>query len=160
VLLRHFPVDALRTIHRGDGLNRYINLVATAGQLESVKVVNEVDLSNGEKLPFRIRSYSPPLHERGTDLALLQIDRKNLPAIRLPDSDNARVGDSIWAVGYPAVASSSDDVIGGWLSSDSDLEATVSPGNVTAIKRNIANVPVLQSNVAIYRGNSGGPAVN
>jgi hypothetical protein len=122
--------------------------------------VNEVELSNGEKLPFRIRSYSPPLNERGTDLALLQIDRRNLPAIRLADSDTARVGDSIWAVGYPAVASSSDDVIGGWLSRDSDLEATVSPGNVTAIKRNIANVPVLQSNVAIYRGNSGGPVVN
>jgi S1-C subfamily serine protease len=159
-LLRHFPVENLRSIHRGDGLERYINYVATAGQLQNVRVVNEVELSNGEKLPFRIRSYSPPLNERGTDLALLQIDRKNLPAIRLADSDTARVGDSIWAVGYPAVASSSDDVIGGWLSRDSDLEATVSPGNVTAIKRNIANVPVLQSNVAIYRGNSGGPVVN
>jgi S1-C subfamily serine protease len=159
-LLRHFPVENLRSIHRGDGLERYINYVATAGQLQNVRVVNEVELSNGEKLPFRIRSYSPPLNERGTDLALLQIDRRNLPAIRLADSDTARVGDSIWAVGYPAVASSSDDVIGGWLSRDSDLEATVSPGNVTAIKRNIANVPVLQSNVAIYRGNSGGPVVN
>ncbi|HJW94657.1 MAG TPA: trypsin-like peptidase domain-containing protein [Thermoanaerobaculia bacterium] len=159
-LLRHFPVENLRSIHRGDGLDRYINYVATAGQLQNVRVVNEVELSNGEKLPFRIKSYSPPLNERGTDLAVLQIDRRNLPAIRLADSDTARVGDSIWAVGYPAVASSSDDVIGGWLSRDSDLEATVSPGNVTAIKRNIANVPVLQSNVAIYRGNSGGPVVN
>jgi len=159
-LLRHFPVENLRTIHRGDGLERFINYVATAGELQNVRVVNEVELSNGEKRPFRIRSYSPPLNERGTDLALLDIDRKNLPTIRLADSDTARVGDSIWAVGYPAVASSSDDVIGGWLSRDSDLEATVSPGNVTAIKRNIANVPVLQSNVAIYRGNSGGPVVN
>src|SRR6185369_14289753 len=159
-LLRHFPVENLRTIHRGDGLDRYINYVATAGQLENVRIVNEVELSNGEKLPFRIRSYSPPLHEHGTDLAVLEVNRKNLPTIRLADSDTARVGDSIWAVGYPAVASSSDDVIGGWLSRDSDLEATVSPGNVTAIKRNIANVPVLQSNVAIYRGNSGGPVVN
>jgi len=159
-LLRHFPVENLRTIHRGDGLDRYINYVSTAGQLANVRIVNEVELSNGEKLPFHIRSYSPPLHERGTDLALLDIARRNLPVIRLADSDTARVGDSIWAVGYPAVASSSDDVIGGWLSRDSDLEATVSPGNVTAIKRNIANVPVLQSNVAIYRGNSGGPVVN
>lgn len=159
-LLRHFPVENLRNIHRGDGLDRYINYVATAGQLENVHIVNEIELSNGEKLPFRIRSYSPPLHERGTDLALLDIDRRNLPVIRLADSDTARVGDSIWAVGYPAVASSSDDVIGGWLSRDSDLEATVSPGSLTAIKRNIANVPVLQSNVAIYRGNSGGPVVN
>jgi hypothetical protein len=58
------------------------------------------------------------------------------------------------------VASSTDDVIGGWLSRDSDLEATFNPGTITAIKTNIANTQVLQSNVAIYRGNSGGPAVN
>src|SRR5436853_4835835 len=37
-LLRHFPVDNLRTIHRGDGLDRYINYVATAGQLENVRL--------------------------------------------------------------------------------------------------------------------------
>ena len=58
------------------------------------------------------------------------------------------------------MASSTDDVIGGWLSRDSDLEATFNPGTITAIKRNVANTPVFQSNVAIYRGNSGGPAVN
>ncbi|GAC1433918.1 MAG: hypothetical protein NVSMB68_06450 [Thermoanaerobaculia bacterium] len=51
-------------------------------------------------------------------------------------------------------------MIGGWLSRDSDLEATFSPGTVTSIKRNVANATVFQSNVAIYRGNSGGPAVN
>jgi hypothetical protein len=80
--------------------------------------------------------------------------------LALGDSEAVRVGESIWSVGYPAVASSSDEVIGGWLSRDSDLEATVNPGTITAIKRNVANTPVLQSNVAIYRGNSGGPAVN
>ncbi len=159
-LLRHFPVEALRSVHRGDRLDRYIESVMAGGQLETIRVINEVELSNGEKLPFRIRNFSPPLNERGTDLALVEIARKNLPSIRVGDSDTVRVGDSVWAVGYPAVASSSDDVIGGWLSRDSDLEATLSPGNVTAIKRNVANVPVLQSNVAIYRGNSGGPVVN
>ncbi len=76
------------------------------------------------------------------------------------DSDTVRVGDSIWSVGYPAVASSTDEVIGGWLSRESDLEATLNPGQITAIKTNVANTPVFQSNVAIYRGNSGGPAVN
>jgi hypothetical protein len=58
------------------------------------------------------------------------------------------------------VASSTDEVIGGWLSADSDLQATLNPGMITAIKTNIANIPVFQSNVAIYPGNSGGPAVN
>jgi serine protease Do len=159
-LMKHFPVDTLRTIHRGEGLDRYITLLSGAARLDNVKVVNDVELSNGEKLPFRIRDYSPPLTERGTDLALLEINRRNLPSLRIGDSDTARVGDSIWAVGYPAVASSTDEVIGGWLSRDSDLEATVNPGQITSIKRNSANLPLLQSNVAIYRGNSGGPAVD
>src|SRR5881392_202757 len=133
---------------------------ATCPAAAMMNVFNEIELSNGESLPFRIVRYSPALTERGTDLALLQIARKNLPVLPLGDSDSVRVGDSIWSVGYPAVASSSDEVIGGWLSRDSDLEPTFNPGTITAIKRNVANVPVLQSNVAIYRGNSGGPAVD
>lgn len=159
-LVRHFPIDDLRAIHRKDGLDRYINTLAANATLDQIVVVNEVELSNGEKLPFRILRYSPALSEHGTDLALLRIERKNLPVLSLGDSDTTRVGESIWSVGYPAVASSTDEVIGGWLSRDSDLEATFNPGTITAIKRNVANTPVFQSNVAIYRGNSGGPAVN
>jgi S1-C subfamily serine protease len=159
-LVRHFPVDALRAVYRDEALERYIEPLAAAGRIENVRVVSQVELSNGETLPFRIRRYSPTLNERGTDLAVLQIERKGLPSLPLGDSDATRVGDTIWSVGYPAVASSSDDVIGGWLSSDSDLEPTFSAGMITAIKRNVANTPVFQSNVAIYHGNSGGPAVN
>lgn len=159
-LVRHFPVDTLRTIYRDEELDRYLVPLAAAGRIEQTKVVNQVELSNGETLPFRIRRFSPALYARGDDLAVLQIDRKALPSLPLGDSEATRVGESIWSVGYPAVASSSDDVIGGWLSRDSDLEATFNPGTITAIKRNVANVPVFQSNVAIYRGNSGGPAVN
>jgi S1-C subfamily serine protease len=159
-LVKHFPVADLRTVHRSEGLDRYIGIVMAAGRIEDVTVVNEVELSNGEKLPFTIRSFSPALAERGTDLAVIQVRRKNLPVLMLGDSDTVRVGDSVWSVGYPAVASSSDEVIGGWLSRDSDLEPTFNPGTITAIKRDVMNTPVLQSNVAIYRGNSGGPAVN
>ena len=159
-LVRHFPVEELRSLYRDDMLDRYIEMLGAAGRLSDVRIVNEVELSNGEKLPFRIERYSPSLSERGADLALLQVDRKNLPILRLGDSETVGVGASIWSVGYPAVASSTDDVIGGWLSRDSDLEATFNPGTITAIKRNVANAIVFQSNVAIYRGNSGGPAVN
>lgn len=159
-LVKHFPIDQLRTLYRGDGLEAYVKAMAALGKLENVSVVDEVELSNGERLPFKVVRYSPSLSERGTDLALVKIERSSLPVIELGDSDVTRVGDSIWSVGYPAVASSTDDVIGGWLSRDSDLEATFNPGTITAIKRNINNTPVFQSNVAIYRGNSGGPAVN
>ena len=159
-LVQHFPVDTLRRIHRDEELDRYVEPLAKAGRLEGRRIVNQVELSNGEALPFTIRRYSPALNERGIDLAVLQIARKNLPSLALGDSDAVHVGESIWSVGYPAVASSSDEVIGGWLSRDSDLEPTFNPGTITAIKRNVENTPVFQSNVAIYRGNSGGPAVN
>jgi len=159
-LLNHFPVDDLRKLHRTEALDRYIEALAASSSLEHAVITNEVELSNGEKLPFTIDRFSPALAQRGTDLALLRVKRTNLPVLTLGDSDVTRVGESIWSVGYPAVASSTDDVIGGWLSRDSDLEATFNPGTITAIKRNVTNTPVFQSNVAIYRGNSGGPAVN
>jgi S1-C subfamily serine protease len=159
-LLKHFPVDDLRKLHRTFALDRYIDALAASGRLEQRLVTNEIELSNGEKLPFTIDHFSPALAQRGTDLALLRINHKNLPVLTLGDSDSTRVGESIRSVGYPAVASSTDDVIGGWLSRDSDLEATFNPGIITAIKRDVTNTPVFQSNVAIYRGNSGGPAVN
>lgn len=159
-LMKHFPVDQLRRLHRGDALEGYVTALAQTGRIDDVAVVNEVDLSNGEKLPFHVEQFSPPLNQRGSDLALLAVKRKNLPVLAIGDSDGARVGDSIWSIGYPAVASSTDEVIGGWLSRDSDLEPTFNPGIITAIKTNVVNTPVFQSNVAIYRGNSGGPAVN
>jgi S1-C subfamily serine protease len=159
-LVRHFPIETLRTIYREETLDRYVDTLAAAGRIENMRTSSQVELSNGETLPFKIRRWSPALNQRGTDLALLEIARKGLPSLPLGDSEQTRIGQSIFSVGYPAVASSSDDVIGGWLSRDSDLEATFNPGTITAIKRDVANTPVLQSNVAIYRGNSGGPAVN
>jgi len=159
-LVKHFPVAELRTLYRGDELGRHVDALASAGRVENVTVVNRVELSNGVTLPFEIKQFSPELGLGGADLAVLKIARKNLPSLPLGNSEATRVGESIWSVGYPAVASSTDDVIGGWLSRDSDLEATFNPGTITAIKRNVANTPVFQSNVAIYFGNSGGPAVN
>ena len=159
-LLKHLPVDELRRLHKDATLDRYVAMVGAAGQLSDAQVVNEVELSNGAKSPFRVERYSPAITQRGNDLALIRIGRTNLPILHLGDSDTVRVGDSIWSIGYPAVASSTDDVIGGWLSSDSDLEATLSPGTITAIKLNVMKTPVFQSNVGIYRGNSGGPVVN
>lgn len=159
-LLKHFPVDELRRLYRGEALEQHVLALAGEGRVDHVTTVNEVELSNGEKMPFRIERYSPALNERGTDLAVLWIGRKNLPALQLGDSDGVRIGDSVWSIGYPEVASSTDEVIGGWLSRESDLEATLSNGTITAIKTDITNTPVFQSNVGIYRGNSGGPAVN
>jgi S1-C subfamily serine protease len=159
-LARHLRIERLRELQRSDALERYIEMVMREGDVTDVRVVHAADLSNGEKLPFRIVRFSPTPSERGTDLALLQVGRKDLPVATLGDSEQVHVGDSIWAAGYPVLASSTDEGIGGWLSPDSDLEATVVRGDITAIKRNVTKQPVFQSNVAIYRGSSGGPDVN
>ena len=55
--------------------------LAARGQLDNVASCNEVELSNGEKLPFTIDRFSPALAQHGTDLALLEIDHKNLPML-------------------------------------------------------------------------------
>jgi S1-C subfamily serine protease len=159
-LLDHFPVETLRALYRSNRLNGYIQQLARAGSLAEVRTFNEVELSNGQKLPFARREYSPSLSQNGHDLALLKISRNELPTLQLANSDAVHLQEQIWVVGYPAVASSTDEIIGGWLSRDSDLEATVNPGSITAIKRNVLNVPVFQTDVGIYHGNSGGPAVN
>jgi S1-C subfamily serine protease len=159
-LVRHVPVDVLRALYRDDRLEPLISSVASSGTLSDMRITEEVELSNGQRAPFRVLRFSPSIGEHGADLALLKIDRGDLPTLSLADSDAVRVGTSVWAIGYPAVASSTDEVIGGWLSHDSDLEPTFNPGTITAIKRNLNNGVVLQTNVAIYRGNSGGPVVD
>lgn len=160
-LSRHLPVEQFRALQRSPSFERRVDTVVRGGEIRGeVHVVNSADLSNGEKLPFIIERYSPALNEGGSDLALLRINHKNLPVLALGDSEQVHVGDSIWTFGYPLNASSTDPGIGRWLSPDSDLEPTMSRGSITAIKRNVLNVPVLQSDVAILAGNSGGPAVN
>jgi len=159
-LVDQFPVDTLRTLYRGEVLDRYISLLTADAKLDQVQVVREVELSNGVRAPYELRSYSPPLGERGTDIAVLKIKRSNLPTLQLGDSDSVHLQEPIWVIGYPAVASTTDEVIGGWLSRESDLEATFNPGTITSLKRDVSNTPVFQTNVAIYRGNSGGPAVD
>lgn len=160
-LMRHFPIDVLRRLYRDEQLGALVERIAAAGRLSDLVIRNEAELSNGEKADFRLVDHSPGFAERGSDIALLRIESaRPLPTVRLGDSAAIHLQESIWVAGYPGVASSTDDVIGGWLSHDSDLEATFNPGTITAIKRNAAHTPVFQTDVALYRGNSGGPAVN
>lgn len=159
-VLRFASVDVIRSLYVRDDIEKLVAKVAQRGTLRNVQTTARVELSNGEALPYAVRAHSPMFSEGGNDLALLKIERKNLPILSLADSDRVHLQEPVWAVGYPSVASSTDDVLGGWLSGESDLEATFNPGSITAMKRTVANVPLFQSNVAIYAGNSGGPAVN
>ncbi len=82
-----------------------------------------------------------------TDLAVLKVTTdRNLPSVRFGDSDKARVGDWIVAIGNPF-----------------GLGGTVTSGIISARGRDIRSGPYdnfLQTDASINRGNSGGPMFN
>lgn len=81
-----------------------------------------------------------------TDVAVLKIDARDLPAVRLGDSDKVRVGEWAVAIGSPF-----------------GFENTVTSGIVSAKSRSLPDgtyVPFIQTDVAVNPGNSGGPLFN
>lgn len=81
-----------------------------------------------------------------TDVALLKIDGKNLPTVKLGDSDKLKVGEWVLAIGSPF-----------------GFDHSVTKGIVSAKGRTLPNdayVPFIQTDVAINPGNSGGPLFN
>lgn len=83
----------------------------------------------------------------GTDLAVLKIDAKDLPAITFADSDKVRVGDLTIAIGNPF-----------------GLTQTVSMGIVSSLGRNDLGITAyenfIQTDASINPGNSGGALVD
>ncbi|GAA0760760.1 DegQ family serine endoprotease [Ideonella azotifigens] len=78
-----------------------------------------------------------------TDIAVLRIEAKNLPVVRLGNSDELEVGDRVLAIGAPY-----------------GLEQTATQGIVSAKGRSLPNdavVPFIQTDAAVNPGNSGGP---
>ncbi|HEY3911387.1 MAG TPA: Do family serine endopeptidase [Stellaceae bacterium] len=98
-----------------------------------------VTFSDGTERPARIAG-----RDALTDLALLKVDAPHpLPYLRWGDSDAARVGDWVLAIGNPF-----------------GLDDTVSSGIISARGRDIHAGPYddfLQIDASINRGNSGGP---
>jgi len=83
----------------------------------------------------------------GTDVALLKIDENNLPSISFADSDKARAGDIVLAIGNPF-----------------GLRQTVTMGIVSAVGRGGMGIVdyenFIQTDAAINMGNSGGALVD
>lgn len=85
-----------------------------------------------------------------SDVAVLKINAENLPAITLGNSDNARVGDIVFAAGNPL-----------------DVGLTVTQGIVSALGRSDLGIlgmggyeSFIQTDAAINLGNSGGPLID
>ncbi|UTW07047.1 DegQ family serine endoprotease [Pseudomonas benzenivorans] len=81
-----------------------------------------------------------------SDVALLKIDGKNLPTVKLGKSEELKVGEWVLAIGSPF-----------------GFDHSVTAGIVSAKGRSLPNesyVPFIQTDVAINPGNSGGPLFN
>ena len=81
-----------------------------------------------------------------TDVALLKVEGKNLPIVKLGDSEKLKVGEWVLAIGSPF-----------------GFDHSVTKGIVSAKGRTLPNetyVPFIQTDVAINPGNSGGPLFN
>ncbi len=83
--------------------------------------------------------------DKELDIALIKIDAAHLPFAALGDSDVARVGEWVVAIGNPL-----------------GLEHTVTQGIISAKGRKLTGglEAFLQTDAAINRGNSGGPLLN
>jgi S1-C subfamily serine protease len=101
----------------------------------------EVGLKDGRKLPADPVALDPQL-----DLAVLRINAKNLPSLKLGDSSKLQVGDYVVAIGNPF-----------------GLGQTVTSGIISAKDRPLGQGDsrrFLQTDAPINPGNSGGPLID
>lgn len=101
-----------------------------------------------------------------TDLALVKVDAKNLPVVKLGNSDNVQVGEWVLAVGYPFTLQST--VTAGIVSAKGRSIGILGESNQRNYRRGQNEAPpvnsaiesFIQTDAAINRGNSGGALVN
>ncbi len=112
-------------------------------------VIDDADVI---KVTHNKKSYDAQLVgiDPSTDIAVLKIEAQNLPAVKIGQSDQVKVGEWVLAVGNPF-----------------NLTSTVTAGIVSAKGRNINilrdKFPIesfIQTDAAINPGNSGGALVN
>ena len=103
-----------------------------------------IDLTDGRTFPAELIG-----SDAVSDLAVLHIQADNLIAATFGDSGSLQVGDSVSAIGDPLGRS---------------LRGTFTDGIVSAINRDVTvggrTMTLIQTNVALNSGNSGGPLIN
>ena len=106
-------------------------------------VASEVTVTLIDKREFKARVVGI---DRRTDVALLKLDARNLPTVKIGNADRSRVGEWVVAMGSPF-----------------GFDNTVTAGIISAKARRLPDenyVPFIQTDVAINPGNSGGPLFN
>ncbi len=107
-----------------------------------VKDADEVQVLLSDNREFKAKVLG--IDER-TDVAVIEIDAKNLPIVRLGNSDQIEVGEWVLAIGAPF-----------------GMSYTATQGIVSATARQLREqyVPFIQTDAAVNPGNSGGPLFN
>ncbi|MDC3114044.1 Do family serine endopeptidase [Gammaproteobacteria bacterium] len=141
---REMPQQRREATSYGSGFILKDNYILT--NFHVVEDATEVTISLSDRREFSAEVIGvDPL----SDLAVLEVDDKNLPTVNVGNSDQLRVGDWVIAIGSPF-----------------SFDFSVTAGIVSAKGRSIQNnnignyVPFLQTDVAINPGNSGGPLFN
>ena len=102
---------------------------------------SEVYVTMTDKREFRAKIVGS---DERTDVALVKIEATGLPVLRIGDVNRLRVGEWVVAIGSPF-----------------GFDNTVTAGIVSAKQRETgSDVPLLQTDVAVNPGNSGGPLIN
>ena len=105
-----------------------------------VREAKEVTVKLQDRREYRAKVLG---QDPATDIAVLRIDAKGLPTVRLGDPKQIEVGDPVLAIGAPY-----------------SLEQTATAGIVSAKGRSLPSdtaVPFIQTDAAVNPGNSGGP---
>ena len=106
-----------------------------------VEGASEVYVTLTDKREFKAKIIGS---DKRTDVALLKIEGGNLPHLAIGDSDKIRAGEWVLAIGSPF-----------------GLDNTVTAGIVSAKARDTGDyLPLIQTDVAVNPGNSGGPLIN
>ena len=106
-----------------------------------VEGADEVFVTLTDKREFKAKIIGS---DRRTDVALVKIEGNNLPRLTMGDSSKLRVGEWVIAIGSPF-----------------GLENTVTAGIISANSRDTGDyLPLIQTDVAVNPGNSGGPLIN
>jgi len=96
--------------------------------------------------------------DESRDLAVLKVDKLELPSIDWGDSDATTVGSPVWAIGSPFGLYGS--ITFGILSSKHRVDLSDSPYQYSRNSLKPQYSDLMQSDVAVNPGNSGGPLVN
>lgn len=106
-----------------------------------VEGADEVYVTLTDKREFKAKIIGS---DKRTDVALVKIEGSNLPRLTMGDSNKIRVGEWVIAIGSPF-----------------GLDNTVTAGIVSAKARDTGEyLPLIQTDVAVNPGNSGGPLIN